>query len=88
MQGWSEHVAKHVQQTEQRRIGVLRSAPHRIVNSSSTKTRLSMPFFLEPSLESEMPEGVVLLRHAKTNHSTYGRNIFGTFEGCRDVNQF
>ena len=79
LEGWSEHVAKLVATTENRQIGVLRSTPHRVVNNSSTRTRLSMPFFLEPSLEAQMPQGVVLLRNGKDPVSTYGEHIFRTY---------
>ena len=38
----------------------LRSTPHRVINRSSERSRLSIAYFYEPELEMTLPEGVML----------------------------
>ena len=76
---WSGHASKHVASTEGRNIFQLRSTPHRVVNKSTARTRLSLPFFFEPNLEMEMPEGLVLLRDGKDPVSTYGEHVHRSY---------
>ena len=51
------------------------------MNKSTDRTRLSIPFFYEPSLEMEMPEGVVLLRDGKDPVTSYGAHIYRSYAG-------
>lgn len=59
----------------------LRSTPHRVINKSNDKSRLSIAFFYEPNLDMEMPEGVVLERDGKDPVKTYGEHIYRSLAG-------
>ena len=73
LQGWSEHFAK--------KLGIekLRSTPHRVINKSSEKTRISLAFFYDPNLEMKMPEGVNLKREGDAEVNNYGDHIFRSY---------
>ena len=59
----------------------LRSTPHRVINRSNNKSRLSMPFFYEPDLEMEMPEGIELKRDGMDPVQTYGEHVYRSLAG-------
>ena len=75
LEGWSK--CKDFKQE-----GFLRSTPHRVINKSTDKSRLSIAFFYEPDLEMKMPEDIQLKRDGKDPVTTYGEHIHRSFAGA------
>ena len=59
----------------------MRSTPHRVINRSSERCRVSLAFFYEPTLEMEMPDGITLTRNGKDPVTSYGDHIYRSYAG-------
>ncbi len=60
--------------------GQYRATPHRVVNRSSTKARVSLPFFLNPGLESRVERAPV---EAAAECKTDGTHVHRVFPAAR-----
>ena len=54
------------------------ATPHRVVNASATQGRLSVPFFFEPSLESEF-DGTMLSGNNADPVKRYGEHLYRAY---------
>ena len=86
LEAWTKLKDFHVSQK-------LRSTPHRVINRSTEKSRLSIAYFYEPELEMKLPDGIVLERNSKDPVSTYGEHIYRSYAGSypntktKDINE-